>query len=174
MRYLLSARIQPEKKAELLCALEQGTFGRGFPFGDLGEMLCTGRVDPSGTIRWVEVCYCRESSGVAMEEELPYLEDYLTDITITDARSPAHCEGYPACNDCDCTRKVHPKGEPLLDYLRRVGSQPAAGAKAGRPPRWLGWRGQVTDKEALRNGARARRPSGDERGEGRERHPADR
>ena len=31
------------------CAsLENGTFGQGFPYGDLGEVLCTGRVDDTG------------------------------------------------------------------------------------------------------------------------------
>src|SRR4051794_13546525 len=153
MRYILAARVRPERRAELLRALADGSFGAGFPYGDLGEVLCSGRMDATGTIRWVEVCYCREYYGVAMEEELPYLEDYLTDVTITDARSPAHCEGYPACNDCDCTRKVRPKGEPLLDHLRRLAGAPEpdpAPAEA-RPTRWLGWRGQVTPEEARRN-----------------------
>jgi hypothetical protein len=148
LRYLLSARVRPEKRAELLRALEEGRFGEGFPYGDLGETLCTGRVDGNGTIRWVEVCYCREYYGVAMAEELPYFEAVLTDMTVTDARSPDHCEGYPACGDCDCTRKVRPKGEPLLDHLAR----PLEAAEPGpdtapvveRPTRWLGWRGRVT------------------------------
>jgi hypothetical protein len=155
LRYLLSARVWPEKRTELLRALEEGRFGAGFPFGDLGEVLRAGRVDSSGTIRWVEVCYCREYYGVAMEEELPYIEEYLTDITIADARSPAHCEGYPVCNDCDCTRKVRPKGEPLLNYLRRLASRHEASTTSaeGLPTQWLGWRGQVTPEEAQRNRA---------------------
>src|SRR3954454_18609948 len=119
MRYILGARVRPERRAELLRALENGTFGEGFPYGDLGEVLCAGRVDGTGTIRWVEVCYCREYYGVAMAEELPYLEAYLTDIQVADARSPRYCKGYPECNDCDCTRKVRFEGEPLLDLLRR-------------------------------------------------------
>src|ERR1700748_2801100 len=136
MRYLLSARVRPERRAELLDAIESGTFGHGFPYGDLGATLCEGRVDRGGTIRWVEVCYCREAYGVAMEEELPYLEEYLTDVTVTDARNPRLCEGYPVCSTCDCTRKVRPKGEPLVDYLRR--SPEAAGPAEERPTRWLG------------------------------------
>jgi hypothetical protein len=66
MRYILGARVRPERRAELLRALENGTFGEGFPYGDLGEVLCSGRVDGAGTIRWVEVCYCREYYGIAM------------------------------------------------------------------------------------------------------------
>lgn len=152
MRYLLSARVRPEMRAELLGAIESGTLGQGFPYGDLGATLCEGKVDPGGTIRWVEVCYCREAYGLAMEEELPYFEAFLTDMTVTDARSPAHCVGYPACNDCDCTKKVRPKGEPFLDYLRRIVAEPLpCPPPDGRPTRWLGWRGEVTAEEASRN-----------------------
>jgi hypothetical protein len=155
LRYLLSARVKPEKRAELLQALEEGRFGAGFPYGDLGEMLCTGRVDASGTIRWVEVCYCREYYGVAMEEELPYFEEFLIDVTVADARNPRHCKGYPACNDCDCSRKVRPEGEVLPEYLRRSVAEPEARTDTveGSQTRWLGWRGQVTPEEDRRNRA---------------------
>jgi hypothetical protein len=70
-RYLLKAKVRPEAKPELFRALEDGSFGEGFPFGDLGEVLRTGRVDETGKIRWIEVCYCREYYGVAMHEESP-------------------------------------------------------------------------------------------------------
>ena len=154
MRYLLGARVRPDRKVALLRSLEGGTFGEGFPYGDLGEMLCTGRVDATGTIRWVEVCYCREYYGVAMHEELPYLEEYLTDIEVADARSPRYCKGYPECNDCPCTRKVRFEGEPLLDYLRRIVAEPERVAPCpGRPTRWLGWRGRVSLEEERRNRA---------------------
>jgi hypothetical protein len=154
MRYLLSARVQLEKKSALLRALEQGRFGEGFPYGDLGEMLCAGRVDGSGVIRWIEVCYCREYFGVAMHEELPYLEEYLTEIEVADARSPRYCKGYPECNDCDCTRKVRYDGEPLLEYLRRTVNEPdAAPNPVSGPSRWLGWQGEITPEEARRNAA---------------------
>jgi hypothetical protein len=152
MRYLLSARVHPEKRRELLEVIEAGRFSEGFPCGDLGETLCQGRVDESGTIRWVEVCYCREFLGVAMDEEIGYFEEYLTDITIADARSPRSCEGYPVCNDCDCTSKVRFSGEPFLDYLRRIVAEPdAAGSPEGHPTRWVGWRGQIVPEEAARN-----------------------
>jgi hypothetical protein len=150
VRYLIAARVRPERRAELRDALKGGRFGVGFPYGDLGETLRAGRVDGSGTIRWVEVCYCREYYGLAMEEELPYFEEFLTDIVVADARSPRLCKGYPACGDCDCTRKVRPKGEPLMDYLERVADEPSPPAEV-RPTRWLGWRGQVTPEEDRRN-----------------------
>jgi hypothetical protein len=153
MRYLVSARVRPEKRAELLSALNEGRFSEGFPYGDLGTVLAEGRVDASGAIRWVEVCYCREYSGVAMEAEIPYFEEYLTDITIADARSPEFCEGYPVCNDCDCTQKVRFPGEAFLDYLRRIAetTETTATSQAACPTRWLGWRGAVTSQEQARN-----------------------
>ena len=155
MRYLLAARVRNERHGDLLDALESGTFGEGFPYGDLGEMLCSGRVDESGTIRWVEVCYCREYYGVAMHEELPYLEKYLTDIKVGDARSPRYCKGYPECNDCDCTRKVRFRGEPLMEYLHRtIATEGDLGvAVSGHSTRWLGWRGEVSPEEDRRNRA---------------------
>jgi hypothetical protein len=153
MRYLVSAKVRPERREELLKAINQGQFGEGFPYGDLGRVLCGGRVDEAGTVRWVEVCYCREFTGVAMREEIDYFEEFLTEIRIADARSPLYCEGYPACNDCDCTKKVRFRGEPFLDYLRRVVSEspPTDPVTPGRPTRWLGWRGEVTSEEAERN-----------------------
>jgi hypothetical protein len=56
VRYILTARVRPERQADLLRALEGGMFDDGFPDGDLWEMLCAGRVDNWGTIRRVEVC----------------------------------------------------------------------------------------------------------------------
>ena len=153
MRYLLSARVRPEKREELLKAIDEGRFGEGFPYGDLGETLRRARTDESGTIRWVEVCYCREFSGVAMDAEIGYFEEYLTEIVIADARSPRSCEGYPVCNDCDCTQKVRFPGEPFLDYLRRIADAPASieSQPVDRPTRWLGWRGEINPEEAERN-----------------------
>ena len=155
MRYLVSAKVRPEKRAELLKAIDAQQFGEGFPYGDLGDVLCAGRVDQSGTVRWVEVCYCREFSGVAMREEIDYFEEFLTEIRIADARSPVFCEGYPTCNDCDCTNKVRFRGEPFLDYLRRIVIEPPSAAQehVDRTTRWLGWRGNVTPEEADRNQA---------------------
>jgi hypothetical protein len=160
MRYILGAKVRPERRADLLRSLEDGTFGEGFPYGDLGEVLSTGWVDATDTIRWVEVCYCREYYGVAMEEELPYLEEYLTDIVVADARSPRYCKGYPECNDCACSRKVRFEGEPLLDHLRRTIAKEGdeASAALGRPTRWLGWRGHVSTEEARRNRANLTEP----------------
>jgi hypothetical protein len=164
VRYLVAAKLRPEKRSELFEALERGCFGADFPYGDLGDVLRAGRVDASGTIRWVEVCYCREFAGVALEEELPYFEEFLTDITIADARNPRLCEGYPVCNDCACSNKVCFLGEPFDDYLRRSVVEPETSGPSldGSSTRWLGWRGQVTPEEAERNGSPVPGSSGGE------------
>jgi len=70
MRYAMKARVIPGQAAALKQALADGSFGRGFPFGDLGENLRDCRVDGDGNLRWVETCYCREYSQVAMVMEL--------------------------------------------------------------------------------------------------------
>jgi hypothetical protein len=93
---------------------------------------------------------------VAMHEELPYLEEYLTDIEVADARSPRYCKGYPECGDCECTSKVRFDGEPLMDHLRRTVADTST--DGGRPTRWLGWRGRVSPEEDMRN--RDGRPEG--------------
>ena len=88
-----------------------------------------------------------------MEAEIPYFEEYLTDITIADARSPEFCDGYPVCNDCDCTRKVRFPGEAFLGYLRRIAetTETPTTSQSGCPTRWLGWRGAATTLEQARN-----------------------
>ena len=79
---------------------------------------------------------------------------YLTDIEVADARSPAHCEAYPVCDDCDCTKKVRFRGEPLLDHLHRTAAEPVESPPGERrPTRWLGWRGQIGPEEARKNRA---------------------
>lgn len=88
---------------------------------------------------------------MAMHEELPYLEAYLTDIEVADARSPKYCKGCPECDDCACTRKVRFEGEPLLDYLRRTVADEDAGQAAGGPTRLLDWRGRVGPEEQRRS-----------------------
>ncbi len=132
MRYLLSAKVRPEKRAAARGDRCADDLARGFRTATSGA-CCAAGVDQSGTVRWVEVCYCREFSGVAMLEEIDYFEEFLTEIEIADARSPVSCEGYPACNDCDCTNKVRFRGEPFLEYLRRIVSEPTSADAEFRP-----------------------------------------
>ena len=153
MRYAMKARIIPGKAAALKQALADGSFSRGFPYGDLGEALRESRVDDQGILRWVEVCYCREFSNVAMVEELPYLERFLHEIEVGDARDPRFCDGYPLCNDCNCTDSIRYPGIPFDDYLeQRVNAEDPGKTGKAIPTQWTGWGGQVqTDDEKALN-----------------------
>jgi hypothetical protein len=160
MRYAMKARIIPGKAAALKAALEDGSFSRGFPYGDLGEALKSSRVDERGDARWVEVCYCREYYDVAMKEELPYLERFLHEIEVGDARDPRFCDGYPKCNDCNCTDSVTFPGIGFNDYLEKrvseeIKTSPAA-VTALVPTRFRGWQGKVqTEQEQARNACKS-------------------
>jgi hypothetical protein len=44
MRYLVSARVRPEERQELMKTIEDETFSSGFPYGNLGDVLCAGTV----------------------------------------------------------------------------------------------------------------------------------
>src|SRR4029079_7634517 len=110
----------PGKAAALKNALQDGSFSRGFPYGDLGETVREGRADDSGTIRWIEVCYCREAFDVAMRMELEYIERYFHAIEVGDARDPRFCKGYPVCNDCLCTKSIRFPGVSFDEHLEKL------------------------------------------------------
>ena len=125
MRYLVRARLKPDREEALLEAIDSGELGRGsiaYP----GYVRCMGeaRLTGEGQVRWLEVCYCREAFGPGYElaEELPYWEEYFEAFDIRYARALDRCEGYPHCGDCDCTEKLEAKlartGRPFLKTLR--------------------------------------------------------
>lgn len=156
MRYAMKGKIIPGKAAALKAALEDGSFSRGFPYGDLGEALRSSRVDEQGDARWVEVCYCREYYDVAMKEELPYLERFLHEIEVGDARDPRFCDGYPKCGDCNCTDGIHYPGIPFNEHLEQRVSEEMQSAPVAEvaplPTRFTGWLGKVqTDQEKALN-----------------------
>jgi hypothetical protein len=162
MRYILQAKVIPGKAGALLQALRDRSFGRGFPYGDLGENLrddCF--VDADGTVRWVETCYCRESLNVAMVMELPYFEPFMHQIEVVDARDPRFCDGYPHCNDCDCTKTVRLPGVAFYPYLEKLAAAETQSPPASTEPvatQWKGWLGKVqTVEEAERNATCSRR-----------------
>lgn len=134
--------------------MENGSFGDGFPYGDLREVLYDARVDDEGRVRWFEVCFCRKAYGVAMKEELPFFEPYFTAIDVADARDPRGCKGYPHCYTCDCTRKRTLPGRPFMEVLDDVvAGRVKVKEVVRRPPRWSGWKGKVTEREARLNEA---------------------
>lgn len=108
MRYLVRARLKPDKEQALLDAIERCTLGAGSVAG--GEYLRNmrdARLFSDGTARWVEVCYC----ATPLEEERPYWEEFFDLVRIQDAHARANCRDENgsepwACGECDCTARL--------------------------------------------------------------------
>jgi len=124
MRYLVTARVKPGREAELLQALETGTLGDGSVAGDeyLRNME-TARLRDDGSIRWVEVCFCR----LPLEEERPYWEEFFELVKVQDAHARHRCRDLSgtepwACCECDCTDRLEARlataGRPFVAILR--------------------------------------------------------
>lgn len=113
MRYLVTARIKPERGEALARAIEDGTLGQGSVAGD--EYLWDlerARQLPDGRLKWVEVCFC----PTPLEEERPYWEEYVDLLRVQDAHSRSRCRDLTgeepwACCDCDCTARLEERME---------------------------------------------------------------
>ena len=128
MRYLVTARVKPGREKALLCAIENGTLGRGSVAG--GEYLrnmTDARIRSDGVIRWVEVCFC----ATPLEEERPYWEEYFELVRVQDAHAREKCRDLNgeepwACSECDCTVKLEAhlrkQGQAFLEVLREFPS----------------------------------------------------
>lgn len=126
MRYLVRARVKPGQEAALRQAIEDRTLGQGSVAG--GEYLrnmAQARLIEDGSVRWVEVCYCR----LPLEEEWPYWEEYFDLLKVQDAHNRQSCrdwngEEWWACSDCDCTDKLEARlaewGQPFLEVLTEI------------------------------------------------------
>ena len=124
MRYLVRARVKPDREAELLQAIEDQTLGKGsVAEGEYLRNMQDARRCSDHTARWVEVCYC----PTPLEEERPYWEQYFELTRVQDAHDRRRCRDQNgseswACGDCDCTARLEQKlkasGKPFLDSLR--------------------------------------------------------
>ena len=123
MRYLVTARVKPDKAAALAEAIDRGTLGRGSIAGDeyLRDMAAA-RQYQDGRVQWVEVCFCL----TPLAEERPYWEAYFDLERVQDAHARSRCrdengEEAWACVDCDCSARLEARiatrGRPLLDLL---------------------------------------------------------
>ena len=124
MRYLVRARVKPDREAELLRAIEDQTLGKGsVAEGEYLRNMQDARLCSDQTARWVEVCYC----PTPLQEERPYWEQYFDLTRVQDAHDRRKCRDENgaepwACGDCDCTARLEEKlqrtGEPFLCALR--------------------------------------------------------
>lgn len=125
MRYLVRARVKPNREQSLLQAIEHRTLGRGSVAGsEYLRNMQNARLCPDGTARWVEVCYCPSP----LLEERPYWEQYFDLVKVQDAHDRRDCRDHNgsepwACENCDCTerleRKLSTLGEPFIEKIRR-------------------------------------------------------
>jgi hypothetical protein len=125
LRYLVKARVKPDRARQLLKAIENATLGKGSVAG--GEYLRdmkNARVLDDGTARWVEICFC----STPLQEERPYWEEYFELTRVQDAHDRRQCRDKNgsepwACIECDCTEKLEQKlaatGQSFLSVLRR-------------------------------------------------------
>jgi hypothetical protein len=121
MRYLVTARLRPEKAEALREAIDKETLGRGSVAGDeyLHNMRTARRHD-DGRVQWVETCFC----PTPLAEERPYWEEYFVLEKVRDAHARSRCRDANgtepwACCSCDCTDKLETvlrsKGQPFLE-----------------------------------------------------------
>jgi len=124
MRYLVRARVKPDREADLLQTIKDKTLGRGsVAEGEYLRNMQDARICDDGTVRWVEVCYC----PTPLQEERPYWEQYFDLTKVQDAHDRRKCRDENgsepwACGGCDCTvrleKKLEESGTEFLDSLR--------------------------------------------------------
>ena len=108
MRYLVTARVKPDRSSALADAIDNGTLGRGSVAG--GEYLrnmSEARQLEDGRVQWVEVCYC----PTPLQEERGYWEEYFVLEKVQDAHARSRCKDLNgtepwSCGDCDCTARL--------------------------------------------------------------------
>src|SRR4051812_22690468 len=82
MRYLVTARVKPGRRAALARAIDQGTLGAGSIAGDeYFRNMADARELDDGRVQWVEVCYC----ATPLAEEREYWERFFALDKVQDA-----------------------------------------------------------------------------------------
>jgi len=108
MRYLVTARLKPNRGEALERAIEDGTLGAGSIAGDeYFQNMAEARELGDGSVKWVETCFC----ATPLAEERPYWEAYFDLVSVKDAHARSRCrhetgEEHWACESCDCTAKL--------------------------------------------------------------------
>ena len=124
MRYLVRARVKPDRSADLLRVIQDKTLGQGSVAGsEYLRNMESARLCADETVRWVEVCYC----PTPPQEERHYWEEYFDLTRVQDAHDRRKCRDENgseawACGDCDCTERLEQKlkatGTSFLDSLK--------------------------------------------------------
>ena len=119
MRYLVTARLKPNRGEALDRAIEDGTLGAGSIAGDeYLHNMADARELQDGSVKWVETCFC----ATPLAEERPYWEAYFDLLSVKDAHARSRCrhesgEEHWACGSCDCTARLEQRlaatGQPF-------------------------------------------------------------
>jgi len=128
MRYLVTARVKSGRQRALLAAIENQSLGQGSVAGDeYLRNMTDARLREDGSVKWVEVCFCR----TPLEEERPYWEEYFELVKVQEAHARHKCRDETgeepwSCGDCDCTARLESRlkstGEAFLEALRGTAS----------------------------------------------------
>ena len=108
MRYLVTAKVKPDREDALDSAIENGTLGGGSVAGDeYLRNMSEARQFENGSVQWVEICYC----STPLAEERPYWEKYFDLLKVQDAHARSRCRDLNgteswACDNCDCTARL--------------------------------------------------------------------
>ena len=121
MRYLVTARVKPGRRAALSQAIDNETLGAGSIAGDeYLHNMASARELPDGRVKWVETCFC----ATPLAEERPYWEQYFELLSVKDAHARSRCrhesgEEYWACSHCECTARLESALEKTGRPFRR-------------------------------------------------------
>jgi hypothetical protein len=113
VRYLITARVKPNRAAALREAIADETLGRGsVAEGEYLRNMRLARQRGDGRVQWVEVCFC----ATPIAEERAYWEEYFELVRVQDAHPRSKCRDLNgeqpwACSDCDCTARLEQRME---------------------------------------------------------------
>jgi hypothetical protein len=123
MRYLVTAKVKPDRAEALDQAIENGTLGAGSVAGDEYQRnMQEARQLGDGRVQWVEICYC----PTPLDEERPYWEKYFELLKVQDAHARSRCRDWNgteswACDSCDCTERLEERLARKGTAFRRKG-----------------------------------------------------
>ena len=106
-------------------AIEKRTLGEGsVAGGEYLRVMNNARQLKDGSVKWVEVCYCK----APLNEERSYWEEYFEILSVQDAHERENCRDANgteawACGSCDCTDTLEEElsgiGCSFLDTLAK-------------------------------------------------------
>jgi hypothetical protein len=117
VRYYIKCKLDPKSRNKLANSINSGNLAKGKIFyeGMQAALRCA-TIDETGTVHFIEACYCLEGGLYPMAMEIPTLKEYFESVEeVKDARFREKCT--MECEACDCTRAIKLPGILLLKKL---------------------------------------------------------